>query len=490
MTHYTSARIVTSIRAVKIAVVHYHLRKGGVTRVIETAAAALEPHGDELVVASGAPCESEALSQWVEIPALAYRESGTAEEGAALAAELQAKIGDTLGGPPDLWHIHNHALGKNVIFPAALRALIDFGARVLLQIHDFAEDGRPGNYESQRAALPSLPLYPSGPHLHYATLNQRDLSRLRHAGIPTNTLHLLPNAVASPPVEPPPEPPFPNARRFALYPTRGIRRKNIGEVLMLSLLAGPGTTFATTLGPANPAWKPVHERWERLVTEHRLPVHLAWCERGPASFGQLIHEADVIVTTSIAEGFGLAFLEPWLAEKTVVGRNLPEITSDFAIDGVPLDQLYHRLDIPGNWVDQKALRRELESQLSSAWAAYGRSPSGADFEAAWNVMVRENRIDFGCLPERFQESAVSFGLHHPPQLDDVTQPSFDPLPPAEIDRARLLVADLYGLEGYGQRLHGIYRQIVDAPAGDVDWLDPERVLDQFLNPASFHLLRT
>ena len=40
--------------------------------------------------------------------------------------------------------------------------------------------------------------------------------------------------------------------------------------------------------------------------------------------------AHRLVTTSVAEGFGLAFLEPWLFGKGLLGRNLPEITVDFA----------------------------------------------------------------------------------------------------------------------------------------------------------------
>ena len=38
--------------------------------------------------------------------------------------------------------------------------------------HDFAEDGRPGNYLSLREVYKST--YPTGTNIHYAALNQRD----------------------------------------------------------------------------------------------------------------------------------------------------------------------------------------------------------------------------------------------------------------------------------------------------------------------------
>ena len=60
-----------------------------------------------------------------------------------------------------------------------------------------------------------------------------------------------------------------------------------------------------------------------------------------------------LVTTSIAEGFGLAFLEPWISGSSVVGRNLPDITEDFSVE---LDHLYDRFDVPVDRVDLRELR--------------------------------------------------------------------------------------------------------------------------------------
>ena len=100
-------------------------------------------------------------------------------------------------------HVHNHSLGKNLAVPAALRHLADKGFALLLQIHDFAEDFRPPNYGRLRASSSSdnaqaiaAWLYPQAPHVHYAVLNDRDLSILQEAGVSGDRVHLLPNAVA------------------------------------------------------------------------------------------------------------------------------------------------------------------------------------------------------------------------------------------------------------------------------------------------------
>ena len=58
----------------------------------------------------------------------------------------------------------------------------------------------------------------------------------------------------------------------------------------------------------------------------------------------MVASAQAIVSTSVAEGFGLGFLEPWVFE-SLCGRNLPEITGDFSQHGVRLDNLYDRLEL-------------------------------------------------------------------------------------------------------------------------------------------------
>ena len=57
-------------------------------------------------------------------------------------------------------------------------------------------------------------------------------------------------------------------------------------------------------------------------------------------------QAASIINVSVAEGFGLGFLEPWSFGKSLCGRNIPDITSDFTQLGVNLENLYSNL-----WVE-------------------------------------------------------------------------------------------------------------------------------------------
>lgn len=467
----------------KVAIVHYHLRKGGVTRVIESATAGLRAHGVELVVLTGEAYGGDAWRNAVVVEGLGYRKSGDAE----LAGRLADAARQALGAAPDVWHVHNHSLGKNVAMPAAAAQL---PGPVLLQIHDFAEDGRPANYAGQRKASSIDQLYPSAPRFHYATLNQRDAAILRGAGVSEDRLHLLPNAVSAPPAVSPGDPPFPEADRFLLYPVRGIRRKNLGELALLSLLAGPKTAIATTLRPQNREWRPVHDEWARFMERQQLPVHLGVCDGGEFGYSQLVAAADALLTTSVAEGFGLAFLEPWLAGKSVLGRNLPAITADFR--GVSLDHLYDRLAVPLAAIDELAFREALQNGLAASFQAYDRDlPPGA-VDRAWAAAVGDDGVDFGCLNEALQRQALENLIANPRLLAQVDSPTLDPVPEPVIRKNAALIELFYDLETYGDRLVGIYQKVRASAAVDstATFLDADAILDSFLSPESFKLLRT
>ena len=311
----------------RVAVVHYHLRKGGVTRVIASALEALDGRIGGAVVLSSTQPEERLAQPSAVVPEPAY--TGEASAGAARRRRdaLRAAAIRALGGPPDLWHIHNHCLGKNVNFPEALKGLLEDGTPALLQIHDFAEDGRPGNYRAQAVPFEegvfrgrAATLYPDAPQIGYAVLNGRDGAILRRAGLQSGRLFNLPNPVTANPLQA-------TAARGAgrplvLYPTRAIRRKNLGELLLMAAVF-PQYRFGTTLAPKNPEWASVHDGWVQVARETGLDVGFALGERPGASFEGLLGEAAAVVTTSVGEGFGLAFLEPWLFGRPLCGRDLP-----------------------------------------------------------------------------------------------------------------------------------------------------------------------
>jgi glycosyltransferase involved in cell wall biosynthesis len=457
----------------RIAMVHYHLRRGGVTRVIEAARDVLEARGDRVAILSGEAALAGAKEAGVRvIPALNYRRTGSTVVAENLAEEMKRVATAALGGPPDLWHFHNPTLAKNVLFPSVIRELASQGERVVLQIHDFSEDGRPGNYTSQRSFFDSQAtfeetLYPTAKQIHYATINHRDHGFLRAAGIAASNLHVIPNAIPDLGVRTTPaERPFAQGKLFAFYPTRGIRRKNIGEILLLALIYGERVEFATSMRPENPEWQEVHDEWGRLAEELRLPVKLGLADEGGYPFFDLLGWSDFVVTTSIAEGFGLAFLEPWIVGKPVMGRDLPEITRDFEANGIHLGNLYRRSYLAYD----SPLPRGAVKQTLKAW-------------------IRKGRIDFGVLGESFQMRILRKLHADPALLDQITIPPLALYTDREIAERRDLIRRVYSLANYAARLEEVYGRVLLSPVGKVGHLATRKVLAQFLNPTRLNLLR-
>jgi len=467
-----------------VAVVHYHARPGGVTRVVERAVDSLGKNARCLFFTGEAAYDGSPVSKLVrEVPTLGY-----STEKKFQPLELLKRARGAFGGEPDVWHIHNHSLGKNPALTQEVSNLAMAGQKILLQIHDFAEDGRPDNY----ANLGKLQkrLYPVADHIHYAALNKRDYAFLKSAGIPESNLHLLPNAVS-----PLPETQSlkPNAQSLFVYPCRAIRRKNIGELLLWSAVM-PEAKFAVTLAPKNPEVKPIYDAWVAFAEE--LGLHVEFNAGANCSFEEMVAKADALITTSIAEGFGLAFLEPWLAGKPLVGRNLPEITADFETHGLDLSQLYNRLAIPltspstglragTGWNIGPQFFQTLETKLRAACEAYGKEWSDERLEAARRELAGDGTVDFGILDEELQRIIIRAVKNDPSifggGLGDAA---------AQVAHNRAVVEEAYGPEAYGAHLLSIYHELLKAKPGSVRYADGDALLNEFLNPARFNLLRT
>ncbi len=476
--------------------VHYHLRRGGVTRVIEAAREIMTARGDEAVILSGEPPLVGTLPGAVRVvAALNYRKNGSPVVAGNLAEQLKQEAKAHFGAPPDVWHFHNPTLAKNVLFPSVIRALASQGERIVLQLHDFSEDGRPGNYTSQRSFFDSErsfeeTLYPVAKQIHYVTINRRDHDFLKAAGVPRTNLHVLPNAIPDLAVSTTPrERPFSQNKLFALYPCRGIRRKNIGELLLLALIYGDHVDFATSLRPENPEWQKIHGDWESLAAEWNLPVTFGISEKGNHTFLDLFGWADFIVTTSVAEGFGLAFLEPWIAGKPVMGRDLPDITRDFAANGIELGNLYQRIDLPVEWLDERELIAAIESMLRRSHLAYNRELPAAAVKETLNTWVKRGRIDFGVLGEPFQIAVLRKLQANPALLDKLSIPPLALSPGREIAERRELIRRVYSLPRYGEILGEIYDRACGGAVGKVRHLPTQKVLEQFLHPSRLNLLR-
>jgi glycosyltransferase involved in cell wall biosynthesis len=512
-----------------IAILHYHLNCGGVAQVIANHLTALDscvPDGQRLRVAilhggqdRGWPQDLGRRLRRIElrlctVAGLGYDDRDIAEPG-ELARRIQEQLRQCRFDPAHtVLHIHNHSLGTNLSLPGALRILAGIGYPLLLQIHDFPEDFRPENYQRLRIAYGdeglSESLYPQASHIHYAVLNRRDQAVLRRANLPEGRLHLLPN-----PVEAIDDMPCRRdarqrlferfgvspSQRLALYPVRGIRRKALGEMLLWSTLAGPRWVFGLTLAPLNPAEQGQYLCWKNLAEVLGLPCCFEIGGKNGLPLADNLAGADVVLTTSVAEGFGMAFLEPWLAGRPVVGRSLPEVTRDFEIAGLVFNRSYTSLRVPLTWLGRYEVLATLEQSYRGALHAYGRTPH--DYDDLWRSLatkVEADTIDFADLDEILQQQVlhrlhrsaanrqkllalnpvVASVLHSQPGDCDVT-----------IVHNQGVICREYGLERIGRKLYGIYCRVLTCyePHDHVASVRAEWILEQFLAPDRFRPLR-
>ena len=107
----------------------------------------------------------------------------------------------------------------------------------------------------------------------------------------------------------------------------------------------------------------------------RLPCRFEVGAPGALTFMENLAAADAILTTSLAEGFGMVMLESWLAGRPLLGRDLPEITPDFVRRGLRLDWLRPRLLVPMEWIGRDRFHRAVVEAYRQTLESYGMTPS-------------------------------------------------------------------------------------------------------------------
>jgi hypothetical protein len=360
--------------SLRVALVHYHLRTGGVTRVIRDQVDALAGIAETMVVA-GEPPREPLPCPAASVPDLAYdRDRAGPVDVAAAAAGIVAAARAVWPGGASLYHFHNPTLGKNRSVPAIIGRLQAMGEAVLLQIHDFAEDGRPD--------LLTEDPYPRD--CHYAAINRRDLAALARAGLRAEGLHYLPNAVR--PLRPPAARAAPGDASLFLYPVRAIRRKNVGEAVLLSLFVPDGCEIGVTLEPTGALDRRSYEAWKAFARERSLPIRFGIGVG--RTLDSLLAGCRGVITTSVKEGFGFAYLEPWTAGLPLYGRYLPEVCPDFREAGLALDHLYRDVRVTLSPAEAEVLARKRRL------CAPGGPPPAAE-------------ADFGCLSEDLQRRTLA-----------------------------------------------------------------------------------
>lgn len=485
--------------SLRIAIVHHHLRGGGVTRIIERTLEIMEELPVTLCVLCGeAPPGNEFDHYKVGvIPGLSYGDENPKRNVADLYSEMFAKAEELLGGEPNVWHIHNHTLGKTAEYTDLASKLARSGHSVLYHLHDFSEDNRPSNYKTLSAEhesmIPKERMYPTGNHIRYGLLNGRDFRILNESGIGNDHLELLSNPVVSEAPDTDISATFSgldSSKRLTLYPVRGIPRKNIGEFVLWSGLAHEDEHFAMTLAPKNPKYKIGYDAWTEFVEEHDLPITFEAGKKWGVSYPEILDRADQIITTSVAEGFGLVFLEAWLISKPLAGRLIPSVTSDFESNGIQFPGMYKELMIPIEWAGADEVKEELKEGIRYNLKSYGKEVTEKVLKQWLDRIIINSQIDFGRLSSELQRKVILKIMNEPELKEQLRPLSTEEISVEVIEENKSTVQQKYNLEEYGSKLYDLYVELTESKGGDVEFIDPEIVLDKFLSPEYFSLLRS
>jgi len=461
----------------KIALLHYHLKTGGVTTVIQHQVEALQGRCDTLVL-TGDRAAAQLPCPIVEIPEIGYdRPDKPSLSPQAMVDRILQSILKKWPDGCDVLHIHNPTLAKNRCLITCIELLQVSGLVLLLQIHDFAEDGRPQVY-SQEA-------YPRD--CHYAVINSRDAHILMSAGLDPSGVHLVPNAVES----------LPTVADIKLdpcvvYPVRAIRRKNIGEAILLSLFLPGGRRLHISQPPTSARDLPVYHDWRSFVKKRGLTVQFGAGRR--YGFPALVAAAESMVTTSITEGFGFSFLEPWTAGKMLWGRRLDDICGDFEKRGLGLESLYNRLGVPLTWFDFDGFIQAWREAVLQVSKCYGRGPAPECLDDCIQGVQKEGLIDFGYLSEKYQRQILEHLLSNSKarnwlvgQNPKITQPDPADADAVTIENNHRIVEDNYDLDDYGVRLLEVYKIVDRQPVQHQ--IDKSVLVDAFLDVNRFSLLK-
>jgi len=458
----------------KIAIVHYHFDRGGVTSVVRSILRGLRDNSDvEFGLLSGRPMEDMEAPGKV-IPGLDYNAKTNSKD---LYKEVLASARKLFSNKlPDVWHIHNPTLGKNGTMIGLVAELARNGHPLLLHQHDFAEDFRPTNYqlrESHRSKRD--PVFPYSSHVRFATINGRDCRILQKAGMPASYALSLPNPIESQPVDAEDG----ENHSLLLYPVRGLPRKNFGEILLLAGLLRDKYEFATTLPPTNKKNVALFERWEKLSQKLKLPVRLAVARDKKEKLETWIRRSGGIITTSVAEGFGLSFLEAWMQNRPVCGRDLPEITQEFRLQGLQLDHLYSSLDIPIEVFPLDRVRRNLKDGILKTYHLYRNKIKESYIDEWVHSLGTNGHLDFAYLSAEEQESVIrklvsgsTTGLSVQMNLETARK---------HLKKNRSIIEQKYSIAAYTRRLVSIYHEISGASAAKLNTANEEIVLTGFLD---------
>ncbi len=361
-----------------LVVLHYHLRPGGVRRVVEMALPEVVRAGGvrrvTVLVGEGGAEDWVAGLRWA-LQRVGAELAVVVDERCRYGGGGEGGVGFAWIGADDVVWAHNLGLGRNLWLASEVRRWAENGTRVVSHHHDFWFENRWARWEEMRAAGAGSiadvgeDLFPSA--VRHTVINGLDGRGLDGSVVWPNPV----SAVRDRSVDRA-EATEIHARNWLLerwgvdgeywvVPTRFLRRKNLAEAVLLHRWLRPTGWLVTTAGVSSEAEADYARALGAAAREGKWRVQFAVLagdepggRGGPRpTVEDVVASAEAVMMTSVQEGFGLPYLEAAAAGRPLVARRLPNVVPDLESWGLEFPQGYGEV-----WIDAGLLDLGAESR--------------------------------------------------------------------------------------------------------------------------------
>lgn len=332
----------------KILFLHYSFKEAGVTRTILNNVMGLRAHSNNLKFIFAGDSFSSSIPQDIEKRYINWNMPD-------VLSQIQKVTKDA-----DIVIIENPTVGE---FPKITLTFKEYAEKnpdkkIIYRIHDLIDD-RPHFFKDfKKIASNFWEIYPRSNNVSFLTLTSFDKRRLIQKGL--KNVEVLPNSIVVSDLH--------NSKAKSLslrktferegiinpgekilaYPVRVLRRKNIEEAILLTkILNEKEDTYRLVVTiPFDEDYK---VEIENLAKDYGVPCsigkaskYIGFDKKEKHTIAEFYSISDLVISTSVGEGFGFAFIEPWIAGTPVIGRKISYTTGDFEKNGINLNHLYDK----------------------------------------------------------------------------------------------------------------------------------------------------
>ncbi len=422
-----------------ILIIHYHFKKGGVTDVISEAIKTFDAYNITAQITLACGDTSEQSNEIITsigtlknislkskcLTALGYSESFTKTDHDEVSYTHNYSVLEhfftTYTARNTLWWVHNPHIGKNPFFTKVLMEHLERTEQpCILHMHDFPEQARFSNLEALQKIIPLSSCYKAVTSTQYVVINSVDAHILRNSGM---CVYYIPNIVIQNTSEHVHKKPcdahvllqsidsqYAHTSKNALlftYPVRCIRRKNVLEAALITKLyecyARIPCNYNITLPGESKQEKHYSDMVQSLFQERTIHGFFASGKdpRNTVSLAEMCSASNLILSSSIQEGFGFSYVKSALWGCPLLARFIEVAKDSAALLKFWNVYWYNEIAIPLTLLSSKEclyLRNVYEEKIREvcAFACY-TSQHAHILREELAVMMSAASIDFSFL---------------------------------------------------------------------------------------------